>query len=792
MSRSLVAGAAAIALSAGSACATWSILIVNTRTKEVGVASATCLTNFDLRNNTPVLISGVGAATAQSFVDSTGRNRVLIRDRLIQGASPQSMLNELGSGFDSGHQTRQYGIVDTTGRAATFSGTGAGAWAGGLTGQVGEWVYAVQGNVLTGEPVVTLAVEALLNTPGDMPAKLMAAMEAARLMGGDGRCSCNEGTPTSCGAPPPTFTKSAHIAYLMISRLGDLDTSTGIYRMSGAAMAVVDRGAGLPKGLVLGGGLPGILTTLIPTASGDVCGLSLPTFEPQSPTLPVEQGVTSICAADLNGDGLTDLAVAGATGAVSVLPATGPDVYGAPLVFPSGSDVGSICAADFNGDGKIDLAVCHGFQGRLAILENDTTAGGETHFIAPRIITASNLGIGLRVARLNGDSLPDLVSICTPNGIAAFLNSGDFNFSAGPTFAGVGTTNGLDVADFDLDGLDDVVLASSSGNVTRVIRSTGSGFALVQDVSGFVTPTTVSAGLIDGDNRPDIFMASGNRIQTATNTGTAFGSVRAYVYSDGVVPTNFFSSRLGDFDADGDLDAAIATTGDSVFIAHNLGRVGQVSPPAGIIGRFTDRIGTGAGNYFLNLNVANQSAAAPDPVIQLRTQFTAWRNQTEGAPDAVNSLASFSPRCVSSLGGESATLTIDLKKASGAVATSPVRVELACADASVNIGTVNSLGNGRYTASVSVAPSLVPFPRIVKFRVITNESARAVVLMPMPELQIGHRADVNTDGVVDFFDYLDFVSVFAAQTPEADFNADGVVDFFDYLDFVGVFSDGGC
>ncbi len=51
-------------------------------------------------------------------------------------------------------------------------------------------------------------------------------------------------------------------------------------------------------------------------------------------------------------------------------------------------------------------------------------------------------------------------------------------------------------------------------------------------------------------------------------------------------------------------------------------------------------------------------------------------------------------------------------------------------------------------------------------------------------------ADFNGDGVVDFFDYLDFVDAFSANDPSADFNGDTVIDFFDYLDFVDAFSTG--
>lgn len=211
----------ALGLLVSPLAATWSIIIVDTRTKEVAMGSATCLTSFDLRVGTPVIIVGKGGATAQSFVDNTGRNRLLIFNEFKKGTAPDQILKLLAN-QDPGHQTRQYGIVDTQGLASTFSGTGAGAWAGGMTGKIGTLVYAVQGNVLTGAPVVQKAVDALRTTPGDVATKMMAAMEAAYAMGGDGRCSCGS-NPTGCGSPPPSFRKSAHIGYMLIARQGDKD-----------------------------------------------------------------------------------------------------------------------------------------------------------------------------------------------------------------------------------------------------------------------------------------------------------------------------------------------------------------------------------------------------------------------------------------------------------------------------------------------------------------------------------------------------------------------------------------
>ena len=51
-------------------------------------------------------------------------------------------------------------------------------------------------------------------------------------------------------------------------------------------------------------------------------------------------------------------------------------------------------------------------------------------------------------------------------------------------------------------------------------------------------------------------------------------------------------------------------------------------------------------------------------------------------------------------------------------------------------------------------------------------------------------ADVNRDGAVDFFDYLDFVDAFTALGAAADFNQDGAIDFLDYQDIVDAFTVG--
>ncbi len=215
--------ALAATLLAPLASATWSILIVDTSTGEIAVAQSTCIVGPNLRNKLAVVIPGVGGACVQAWWDNSGVRRMLIWDDLLEGRTPDEIiahLNTLGS-----PHLYQYGIVDALARTATYTGSAAGAWAGGRIGAEGSLAWAIQGNVLAGEGVAIAAEDAIRNTPGALPEKLVAAMLAAAGMGGDGRCSCSPSAPDSCGTPPPGFDlstdKAAHVGFMVVARMGD-------------------------------------------------------------------------------------------------------------------------------------------------------------------------------------------------------------------------------------------------------------------------------------------------------------------------------------------------------------------------------------------------------------------------------------------------------------------------------------------------------------------------------------------------------------------------------------------
>lgn len=212
-------------LLAAQASATWSIVILNRVTGEMAVGQATCIADINLLPRLAAVRTGKGIGIVQAWWDSNGQRRELIAAGLDAGKTPQQILDDLNTLVSP--QLFQFGIVSFDGPAVTFTGSSAMDGVCGVTGEVGPLSYAIQGNVMTGTAVCAEAEARLLAENGDMVAKLMAAMDGARNMGGDGRCSCDQVAPTSCGTPPASFTKSAHTGFVLVTRMGDTDGTCG-------------------------------------------------------------------------------------------------------------------------------------------------------------------------------------------------------------------------------------------------------------------------------------------------------------------------------------------------------------------------------------------------------------------------------------------------------------------------------------------------------------------------------------------------------------------------------------
>ena len=224
MSRRTPALTLALALAFPSAAsATWSVIAVDGSTGRVVIASATCVNRDDdfLRGVQAVIVPGKGIAACQAAVDGTHTNQMLVYNELLKGTDPKRIIEMLSE--DPAFQSRQFGIVDLSGRSAGHSGLTNGYVTQDIQGRVPgtQIYYSIQGNILRPGEVVPSAVKAFLNTNGALTDRVMAAMDAADAAGGDSRCSCP--TPAADAPAPaiPCEGRTAYVAYITMAERND-------------------------------------------------------------------------------------------------------------------------------------------------------------------------------------------------------------------------------------------------------------------------------------------------------------------------------------------------------------------------------------------------------------------------------------------------------------------------------------------------------------------------------------------------------------------------------------------
>jgi len=778
LKRCLFTSAASLAFAASNASATWSILIVDTRTGEIVIASATCVASIDLRRSTPVLITGVGAVTAQSAVDITGRNRMIIRDRLLQGVPLQSILDELAD-TDTGHDNRQYGIITADGQTLTYSGIDNADWAGGITGRIergqlgpaDDIVYTVQGNILSGPNVVQDAVDAIINTDTDLPGRLKAAMLAAQVGGGDGRCSCNNADPTGCGSPPPGPFKSAHVGYMLGARLDDIDAVPAFYPISGISggMATLDINHDGMEDVVIGDDANDEISIFLNTAhAGDPISHML---KQESITLGASH-IVAMSTGDFNNDGYDDVAIALSTPpTLAILLGQASGSLGDPITLALPAAPTGLTAAKLDAGSNDKIIVSQGsidIVQSFYLLNDHITQGGNINITGnPSTVIAADV--------VGNSDLDIIVARRDLNTVWIGENRNKDGFIEAANIPTANQPSKLVAADMDSDGDNELIILSGSGRRVEVFADSAKGWVQTNDMGINQSGIGLTVGDFDGDTFPDIITTSsrsGRNLQVFTNDG-----VGGFTISDTArVGNGATNIKLIDMNANGDLDIVIANFGAEGLLIHDNPRGTSLSRA----GRFAD------GDYFLELNIANQRADDPDPVDQLIEGFDLWRIDLAGKVDAVQS-AVIGRHRVLSFG--STTITVELRDWQDQLLPISDPGAWLLQDA-----------NGLFSAT---DPILVE-PGIFEIDLIGHETlgqdeliirvgsgADQIRLMPNYPLFFVHNiADFTADGRLNFFDISAFLIAYGAQSPDADINGDGFFNAFDISAFLAAFADG--
>ncbi len=129
----------------------------------------------------PWAAPGIGAIATQAYANPRYGPEGL--DLLRSGCSAEEVVRRL-TDADEGRAERQLGVVDASGRGATFTGSNTLDWAGGSAGEG----YAAQGNILVSEATVTALVDTFVASTGRALAeRLLDCLAAAQTAGGDSR-----------------------------------------------------------------------------------------------------------------------------------------------------------------------------------------------------------------------------------------------------------------------------------------------------------------------------------------------------------------------------------------------------------------------------------------------------------------------------------------------------------------------------------------------------------------------------------------------------------------------------
>ena len=269
---------------------------------------------------------------------------------------------------------------------------------------------------------------------------------------------------------------------------------------------------------------------------------------------------------------------------VIVYLSSGTGAFNAGTTFATGTNPSAIAAADIDGDGKIDLVVQCAKE--VDVLRGD----GAGNFTSTPFTTgnaSSNLA-GIAVGAFNKSGKVDVVVADTfDNSIYLYSNT---STSGTPTLtathvvgpAALGFTKGISAGDFNADGALDVAFGNFTSTGTVVVwLNANTGAAATSFAIGGASPLTmlgnnaalqtITAADFNGDGRADVFAPddtpkSAGGIQNQGNVFLSKSSGFA-APTETNVGDDPFSAGHADFDQDGFVDVALASTFGLVFSA---------------------------------------------------------------------------------------------------------------------------------------------------------------------------------------------------------------------------------
>ena len=316
----------------------------------------------------------------------------------------------------------------------------------------------------------------------------------------------------------------------------------------------------------------------------------------------------SVAVGDLDGDGKPDVVVANylsnslsiyknisTFGSIAFAPKTDLTTALAPH---------TIAIADLDGDGLPDLAVTAAFSSAVSLFRNQSTSGNLSFAAKTDVATGPDEPFGLAVGDLDGDGKQDLlVTYSNTNktteatiSFSLFRNNsspGSFAFSSPQNF-GTGDTYNATIGDLNGDGKADLAVPIRDNYVLVYPNASTPGTITLGASGKYYDPFAYAVAIsdLDGDNIPDIAVANfvSNSITFFKNATTASGiaSISPAIADAGTIVTitgvNLLSVTAVNF---GGVPAASFTvvSATSIQAVVGAGATGDVTltTPAGTV-----------------------------------------------------------------------------------------------------------------------------------------------------------------------------------------------------------------
>lgn len=284
----------------------------------------------------------------------------------------------------------------------------------------------------------------------------------------------------------------------------------------------------------------------------------------------------NLSIADLNGDGLLDVACMGNGGELEVYLATSTSTYAAPVSYwtvDAHQNGDRMTLGDLNGDGRPDIVVPNGTDENITIYMNNGDGTFQTGFYVPVALAATPGGTvgdvapyAVAIADVNGDGKADIISSNTRSAdVTILLGNGDGTFTTPAVGYAVGgnPNTAAVVGDFDGDGIPDVVVADNEfsfvylqGNGDGSFQAAHNYYSPIPDQGNNSFGLSIASGDFNGDGIPDFVTSNWEDSSTGI---TVFLSRPDGTLSPGVnygSGGGYMSVAVADFDQDGKLDVA--------------------------------------------------------------------------------------------------------------------------------------------------------------------------------------------------------------------------------------------